>query len=297
VQGRSPYQAHLGVNSGGANAVYWLEILSTRPDGLLVVRNLTEGAKREVPQVTAEIEPDLIHPLLRGRDLLRWRAALSAVILVPHTQKTGWQTISEVEMQHRYPRSFAYLSRFRHILLTRSGYKLLRSGEPFYILIDVSKYTFMPYKVVWPRIASRVNAAVVYEDIMPQETIAFVTSNSLEEAHYICAVLNSVAFNFTAVSYSQTGGKSFGSPHLLENIRVPRFDPANPVHQRLAALSQRAHEVAGELSTDSQSDKRTAELKQELTEIEALVGQAAAELWGVTEKESREIQESLEELQ
>ncbi|MGQ9901435.1 MAG: Eco57I restriction-modification methylase domain-containing protein, partial [Fimbriimonadales bacterium] len=77
VLGKSDYEAHAGCCTW-ANAVYWVEIVYRRPDGLAVVRNLTEGAKVKVPEVTEAIEPDLLHPLLRGRDVQRWRAEPSA---------------------------------------------------------------------------------------------------------------------------------------------------------------------------------------------------------------------------
>ena len=37
--GASDYQAHLGANSGGANAVYWLRLME-KSDGGIVVENL-----------------------------------------------------------------------------------------------------------------------------------------------------------------------------------------------------------------------------------------------------------------
>jgi hypothetical protein len=46
VLGKSDYEAHEGVNTGGANAVYWVNIVLKRPDGLVVVRNITEGGKK-----------------------------------------------------------------------------------------------------------------------------------------------------------------------------------------------------------------------------------------------------------
>jgi hypothetical protein len=82
VLGKSDYGAHEGVNTGGANAVYWVEKVLERPDGLVVVRNLVEGAKIKVDEVTEPIEPDLLYPLLRGRDVQRWRAEPSALILI-----------------------------------------------------------------------------------------------------------------------------------------------------------------------------------------------------------------------
>ena len=84
VLGKSAYKAHSGVNSGGANAVYWLDIIAERPDGLLVVSNVTKGAKRKVEEVQTVLEPDLVYPFLRGRDLRRWTAKPGVYMLVPH---------------------------------------------------------------------------------------------------------------------------------------------------------------------------------------------------------------------
>ncbi|MFA0742102.1 MAG: hypothetical protein DFNUSKGM_002222, partial [Candidatus Fervidibacter sacchari] len=287
VLGKSDYVAHAGVYTGGANAVYWVDIVYKRPDGLVVVRNITEGAKVKVDEVTETVEPDLLYPLLRGRDVQRWKAGPSAWILVPHTVGTGWQAIPEEQMQRNYPRTWGYLSRFRQVLLNRVAYKLLRMGHPFYILKDISTYTFAPWKVVWTRLA-RIEAAVVSlhegKPIVPQETVTLVECPSANEAHYICALVNSSPFQFAAISYSQEGGKSMGSMHILEHIRIPRFDPKNPVHVRLAELSEQAHKVA-----------KIGDEKQ-LQKVETEIDLWAAKLWGLSDEELREIQESLSEL-
>ncbi|RME42197.1 MAG: SAM-dependent DNA methyltransferase, partial [Chloroflexi bacterium] len=137
VLGRSDYQARAGVCTW-ANSIYWVEVLAERPDGLVVVRNVTEGAKRKVEAITTELEPDLLCPLLRGRDVRRWQAQPSRHIILPHTPETLWQAISEEALQRRYPKTWAYLVRFREVLLQRSGYRLLRPGHPFYILSNVN---------------------------------------------------------------------------------------------------------------------------------------------------------------
>ena len=80
VLGSSYCQAHAGAYTGGTNAVYWFEIVGRRPDGLIVVSNLTERAKRQVENVQTAIESDLLYPLLRGSDAQRWQATPSAWI-------------------------------------------------------------------------------------------------------------------------------------------------------------------------------------------------------------------------
>jgi hypothetical protein len=103
VLGKSDYEAHEGVNTGGANAVYWVDIVYKRPDGLVTVRNITEGAKVKVDEVTETIEPDLLYPLLRGRDVQRWVAEPSAYIISYSFPGTTNQVISdEKKMQTQF---------------------------------------------------------------------------------------------------------------------------------------------------------------------------------------------------
>ena len=296
VLGKSDYKAREGVNTGGANAVYWVEV-DKRPDGLVVVQNITEGAKVKVKEKPKPIEPDLLYPLLRGRDVRRWRAEPSAWILITHLPEMGLKAIPERVMQTKYPRTYCYLKRFEKVLRERAAFKRYftrkdKSGRivetgPFYSMFDVGTYTFAPWKVVWTRLA-RIEAAVVSlhegKPIVPQETVTLVECPNANEAHYICALVNSSPFQFAATSYSQEGGKSMGSMHILEHIRIPCFDPKNPVHLRLAKLSEQAHEVA----------KVGDELR--LQQIEAEIDFWAAKLWGLCDDELQEIKKSLAEL-
>jgi hypothetical protein len=278
--------------------VYWVEPVMQRPDGLVVVRNITEGAKVKVQEVTEALEPDLLYPLLRGRDVQRWKAEPSAVLLLPHEPGMRLKAITEKELQTRYPRTYGYLKQFESVLRKRSVFKRyftrtdragrVRETGPFYSMFGVGDYTFAPWKVVWTRIA-KIDAAVVgakdSKPAIPQETITLVECRIKEEAHYIAALVNSSPFQFAAVSYSQEGGKSMGSMHVLENVRIPRYDATDAVHRRLAELSEAAHAAA------ARDDERT------LHELEAEIDRQAARLWGLSDAELREIQRSLAELE
>jgi methylase of polypeptide subunit release factors len=139
VLGKSDYEAHEGVNTGGANAVYWVNIVLKRPDGLVVVRNITEGAKVKVDEVTEPIEPDLLYPLLRGRDVQRWRAEPSAWMIVPQDPGDPTRAYPEKQLQKDYPKTYGYLKRFERELRNRSGYQQILSGREreFYGVMDI----------------------------------------------------------------------------------------------------------------------------------------------------------------
>lgn len=288
VLGESDYVGRAGASTW-LNGVYWLEIVGRRPDGLLVVSNLTEGAKREVENVQAAVEPDLIYPLLRAGDVTRWQATPEVYLLTVQdpVKRRGYD---EGWLATTLPKTYAYLKHFEAPLRERSGYKrYFKPSDPFYSMFNISDYSFAPWKVVWPNIGSEITAAVIGQHdgktIIPQHIVTLIACDEESEAHYLCAVVNSVSYNFAVQSYSQKGGKSFGTPQILENVRVPAYDPAEPTHRTLAALSQEAH-----TATAAGDAARVAA-------IEAEIDGLAARLWGLTEGELRDIQESLAELQ
>jgi hypothetical protein len=257
-----------------------------------VVRNITEGAKVKVQEVTEALEPDLLYPLLRGRDVQRWKAEPSVAIILVH--KKDGSIISEPELQGRFPRIYGYLKHFEAVLRRRRDAMvqgMYRRGLPFYSFSAVGTYTFAPWKVVWLGFGAReIKAAVIGQvDCKPvmtnQAMHPFVSLEREEEAHFLCACLNSSIFDFAVKSHTQLGGKSFAQANILERIRIPRFDPSDPVHCRLAELSEAAHAAA------ARDDART------LHELEAEIDHQAARLWGLSDAELREIQHSLAELE
>ncbi|MCD5408192.1 SAM-dependent DNA methyltransferase [Candidatus Bipolaricaulota bacterium] len=296
VLGKSDYTAHAGVYTGGANAVYWMEIVAKRPDGLVVVRNITKGAKRKVPEVMEVIEPDLLYPLLRGRDVKRWHAEPSAFILLTHRPGMRLKAIPEEEMQQAYPRTWAYLKRFESILRERAAFKRYftrkdKSGKvvetgPFYSMFDVGDYTFAPWKVVWRHIASDFIIAVTgcQQDklIMPNEKLMLVPCETPQEAFFLCGVLSSSPVRFGVRAFFV---ETQIAPHVIGRFNIPKYNSADPVHRALAQASKEAHEAA------ARGDEAR------LHEIEERVDALAAQLWGLTDKELAEIHRSIIELE
>jgi hypothetical protein len=284
VLGKACYKAHEGVNTGGANAVYWVQKTYTHPNGDVVVQNITEGAKIKVEQVSMTVEPDLLYPLLRGRDVQRWHAQPSAWIIVPRLKPQ--QVIPLSEMQVKFPKTYAYLKRFVPTLLQRKDaitQGALKRGEPFYFYGAVGDYTFAPWKVVWREQSYQMTAAVVGTDagklVMPDHKLMLVDCNSQSEAHYICALLNSSIIMAVVQAYAVSIQMD---PHILDHIRIPRYDPNNPVHRELADLSRQAHDIAARGDT------------ARLGQVEKKIDELAAQVWGLTESEMDAIRQSLQ---
>src|SRR5690606_14996134 len=133
VLGQSQYVARHGVHSW-RSAIYWLEKVGTRPDGLIVVSNMTSQAKAKVDSVQAVMESELIYPMVRGGDVFAWGALPSCYTLVPQDPDDPSKGYPEDRMAVELPKTYAYLKHFESELANRSGYKkyLEPSGNPFY---------------------------------------------------------------------------------------------------------------------------------------------------------------------
>jgi SAM-dependent methyltransferase len=295
--GRASYAAYAGLFVGAASAVYWVRLVEAGPGQLCLVENMWESGKNtgvsSMGPVRAVVEKELLFPLLRNRDAKRWRATPSAHIIVPHDPATG-TVYDEGTLRVRFPHAYAYFARFREELVGRRAmqYKgvLTQGKRPFYWICNTvagrQAPVFSRAKVVWPQMVPDLAPAVLISTgrgrtTVPQHIVTIVPLSEPGDAHFVCSTLASRPARFVAARYST--GKSFGAPHVLQHIKVPRFDSANAVHLRLCELSQAAHEAAARAD-----DKRVAE-------IEAQVDEAAAELWGLTPKELAIIQKALRE--
>jgi len=283
VLGQSAYTGHAGACTW-ANGIFWLNILGRRPDGLLLIENLHDVGKKKVPLVRAPMEPDLVYPLLRGRDVDPWRAQPCAYVLMVQdpVKRVGYD---ESWLKVNYPHTYAYLKQFEDMLRQRSGYKKYfdPAKDAFYSMYDIAEYTFAPYKVVWREQAAPLTAAVpATTDLraVPDHKLMLVECSSDSESHYLCGALNSAPVRLLVQSYAV---ETQTSTHVLAHAAVPGFNRRNAVHRRLSALSQEAHELAA----------KGIEGAARLREVEDEIDHLAARLWGLTEEERRILEEEV----
>ena len=302
--GESSYQAREGINTGGANGVYWMTTNGENISGLIKVTNLVESSKRSISKITTGIEPDLLYPLLRAGNVKRWNARPNAQILITHEPDSHLNAIPEPYMKQHYPRAFAYLLQFENYLRSRKTQVVqnLMNRGPFYSLFGIGEYSFAPWKVVWTRIA-KVEAVVIGQKnnkiIMPQETLTMVACQSEEEAHYLAATINSTPFQFIINAYSQRGGKSMGSKHILKYVHIPKFSEKTPLHIQLAQCSKNAHERAKNANSTKNDDAILANAgytNPGFADLEEQLDQLTAQLWNLSELELIEIRESFLEI-
>lgn len=283
VLGEAEYQARAG-SCTWLNGVYWGRVEAAKR-GCVKFSNLDDVGKIDVEAVEAEIEADVVYPLLRGRDVKRWGSDRTAYILVPQDPKQPSKGIAQTIFQSNFPKASGYLAKFKHQLESRSGYKkyLKPVGEPFYSLYNVGPYTFAPFKVVWKEQSSQFGCAVVSsvngKVVVPDHKLMLVPFKIEDEAHYVCALLASTVSRFLVQAYTISTQQS---THILDNIKIPKYEPKNELHQELSRFSKQCHEkVAAGIG---------------VSDLEDQIYELAADLWGLSKEELKDIKDSLEEM-
>ena len=288
--GNAAYSARHGANAGGLSGSSWVNLLQKEKEGTIKIANLYDDGKIKVKPIEQMIETSIVYPLLRWSDMCKWGYSIKNAMLIPNLIDDFDKPIP---MNILPPLALQYFSIFEKQLSNRPLYKkfLVPLGAPYYAIYDVGPYTLSSFKVCWQTMGEKLRSVVVgnsdmdgflnaKKPIIPQHTIVFVPLSNLNEAHFICSVMNTSAADFVARSYSM--GKSFGSPHILEHIKVPKYEANNPIHSDLSNLSQQCHE-------------KTA-VGIDVSDLEDRIDELAAELWGLTKEESTVIKESLEEM-
>jgi hypothetical protein len=113
-------------------------------------------------------------------------------------------------------------------------------------MYSVGKHTFERHKVLWMDVSATMKAVVVSgfrgNDMpIPEHKLMFVTTQNEDEAHYVAAILNSSPFNTVVTGYIVDNSVS---THPIGNLVIPRLDPKDARHKRLASMSKAAHKAA-----------------------------------------------------
>ena len=250
MQGKCNYLARKGVDTS-ANGIYWVEVLD-KLRGKVIIRNTPENSKKAIPQFNGAIEEKYLYPLVRGKDIHKWKYVTPYKVIIPYEEnmkkpvsKDTFQSESENLYKYFYDSNFNPNSEmFLQILTSRGIYKkhYENVNVPEYVLYNIGEYTSAPYKVVWKALASKgMEACVISSEkgklIIPDHNNVMVPFEDREEAYYFCAIVNSKLIGEFIDSYISW----FKSNHILENISIPNFIPENSVHHRLAILGEQAH--------------------------------------------------------
>lgn len=236
------YKARKGVTTD-ANGIFFVTTdASEIKDSVRISNDPTVGRRGGIAKRSLTIEKDDVFPLLRGRDIHRFKATVphNQAVVIPQRGMFG-----DEELPRTRPRTYSYLASFKTILENRSSYRRFQSGKPFWSIWSTGAYTFSPYKVVWKEmsgnrfVAAYVGEAVINgmesKTIVPDHKVYFVPTQTEEEAAYLTGFLNAPLVSTAVSAYASS--LSLGTS-VVEYIHIPQFDSQNKDMLELVELAR-----------------------------------------------------------
>ncbi len=108
-------------------------------------------------------------------------------------------------------------------------------------------------------------------------TVFYYQTNNEDEAHYLCAFLNSSILNNSVKAFQPKGAygyRDIGRRPLM--MPIPQFDNSNPKHSELSERSKRCHQIISsktfsKTSWKSMRNEAIKELKDGIEEIDGII--------------------------
>ncbi len=266
IQGQSQWvKGRKGITCD-LNGIYFVNILNqNETNGLVQIETRPEAGKTDLgPKRKFWIEPDLLHPLIKGASdfsdfSINPKKNLYALIPNKGITKKYYEEAEEI-VETDLKNTYKYFKSYQKLLKDRSTYRGRMPNAPFYAIYNVGEYTFSPYKVIWAEQSGKFCSAVSShfestfigkKTYVPDHKIFFVDFKKPKPAYFLCGLLNSIAVK----NYINSHTISIQVGNIFKHLNLPEFDEDDKIHQEVSKLSQKAHKVKTEKTKASIIEK------------------------------------------
>lgn len=270
IAGLSPYRGREGIEFY-PQELFLLSFVADDSPGLGLFENYQgRGSKHKISKFSRPLETEFMRPLVKGTMVSRYHVTQPHLYVPFYYEKEigdGRVAVSRVELRRRSPMLYEFLQDNKAVLGVQTNHNTKIMGKTnteFYSIARVGAYSHADNYVVY-RDNTSWGAAVVSKMDVPwggQRVPVFQNHAvticerpdgsfiSAQEAHYICAVLNSTLV--TRFVLSSADSRSF---RVRVPVNIPLFDSGNDVHTELADASVNAH-ASWDSDTDIQAIDR-----------------------------------------
>jgi len=252
--GSNKYEFGKGLDTRGANGIYFVELVSARQQGTIIIANLpAAGDNVSIHRRPRSVDSRLVYPLLRGKDVKRWLAVPSGHIIAPYDQGNLGHLLTENELA-RFPGVLEFFRGFKKPLSERKtppkrAWKM--TDGDWYRLDGPMEHMHGPYKIVVRELQHGPSAALVVDlfsdnlgrtaTVLVDHKLCFCSLQDEDEALYLIGMINS--------SPIQELIKAFGnaiaiSPQTLARLPIPKFD--RELHSDIAQAVRKIIKIAAE---------------------------------------------------
>lgn len=280
ISGNAKYKGREGIEFY-PQELFLLEVDKDMPvskEKVIVTNYQNKKSKYKIPVESFPLEKKYLHPLVKGVDIERFRLLSSNYIVpFPYELTNTRSPISIKELSKNSNLLATYFNKYKTVFDSQTQYNEKIIGEKhnteFYALARVGEYSFADHYVAF-RDNTKWQSCVVSSVLTPwgelkrpqfQNHAVTISQDdngnfiSLEEAHYICAILNAPVTESYILNSSDSRSFKINPP-----IFIPKFDNTVKIHKELSDLSIKAHKHFDDKIEIKKIDKRLNELVVEL---------------------------------
>ncbi len=178
---------------------------------------IIDGKKKDELIAQDPKSAEIIKPILRGRDIKRYKAEFADLWLINSHNGIKEKNIPRIDIVNNYPAIYNHLKKYENKLIERQD-----KGDHWTNLRNCAYLEeFEKEKIVWNRIASEKVFSFVPENKLIQDSMHFIVGNNLK---YLCGILNSklIKWLMNLVIGKAVGGNA-GNSDNVKGLFIPKF--------------------------------------------------------------------------
>ncbi len=213
---------------------------------------------------------EIIVPLLRGRDIKKWKYEFDDKWLINSHNGIRSEGIPRIDVEKNYPAIYQYLLRYKKELINRQD-----KGEHWTNLRNCAYLNdFSKEKILWGELSDRPKFAFDGNGYFAEATLFIMTGNNIK---YILGILNSSLSNwyFNLISTSSGMGTNRWKKYKIESF---------PIHDADASTQTSLSKLVDEITSTNSVENRL--------NIENQINDLVYKIYGLTDEEIRIIESS-----
>lgn len=214
--------------------------------------------------VEGVVESEFIRPVLSGTPLLPFRLSAHQLAVVPCSSNELLDVVEEIEL---YPGLCQWWRKAEEIWNTHRSTERLSLFEQLDYQSKLEKQLPIPtLRVVYNASGMHLCAAILQDKrAIVSNSLYWATTATLEEAYYLCAVLNAAPTTEFVRPYMSYGKDERHFHKHVWQVPIPRYDANNEIHTRLVKLARDVEKLA--LSFPIQPDLHFAATRRHMREM------------------------------
>lgn len=244
-----------------------------------------------------EIEPELLRPVLRGRDVRAYGGAMGEKFLLFPYEQDGeeWRILPEPRLRQEFPTGYSYLVEHktrlaRRVWFGRSAEEL--SGKWYGMMYLETLATFLHPHLLTPSLSNKTDFALGTGALFVTGT-AGVTAAALgtelkESPHFLLGILNSRLMSHYATGHSPifSGGFFKFSAPYLKALPIIRVDSENEtLHDEVASLVTELVQAKLSVADESLTEHEERIIQRQIAGLETAIDDAVYRLYRVDDRE------------